>query len=97
MSSRPPRSTRTDTLFPYTTLFRSLVDEPSRGLEDLVGLGSLVATATIAHVQRGQGRRRRHERAPEPGGIARRRGGTPQRSGQGSSTTAGRKRPARSP
>src|SRR3546814_13456010 len=23
---RPPRSTRTDTLFPYTTLFRSLVD-----------------------------------------------------------------------
>src|SRR3546814_16789372 len=23
MSSRPPRSTRTDTLFPYTTLFRS--------------------------------------------------------------------------
>src|SRR3546814_2272948 len=26
MSRRPPRSTRTDTLFPYTTLFRSLVD-----------------------------------------------------------------------
>src|SRR3546814_13947539 len=24
MSRRPPRSTRTDTLFPYTTLFRSL-------------------------------------------------------------------------
>src|SRR3546814_13618315 len=24
MSPRPPRSTRTDTLFPYTTLFRSL-------------------------------------------------------------------------
>src|SRR3546814_3134263 len=24
---RPPRSTRTDTLFPYTTLFRSLADE----------------------------------------------------------------------
>src|SRR3546814_14181271 len=70
---------------------QALVDEPSRGLEDLVGLGSLVATATIAHVQRGQGRRRRHARAPEPGGIARRRGGTPQRSGQGSSTTAGRR------
>src|SRR3546814_10632689 len=27
MIRRPPRSTRTDTLFPYTTLFRSL-DEP---------------------------------------------------------------------
>src|SRR3546814_9820536 len=25
MRRRPPRSTRTDTLFPYTTLFRSLV------------------------------------------------------------------------
>src|SRR3546814_10000753 len=25
MSRRPPRSTRTDTLFPYTTLFRSTV------------------------------------------------------------------------
>src|SRR3546814_4727163 len=28
MIRRPPRSTRTDTLFPYTTLFRS-VDSPS--------------------------------------------------------------------
>src|SRR3546814_2882232 len=26
MIRRPPRSTRTDTLFPYTTLFRSLFD-----------------------------------------------------------------------
>src|SRR3546814_817133 len=26
MIRRPPRSTRTDTLFPYTTLFRSLID-----------------------------------------------------------------------
>src|SRR3546814_5868813 len=27
MIRRPPRSTRTDTLFPYTTLFRSPVDK----------------------------------------------------------------------
>src|SRR3546814_5990548 len=27
MILRPPRSTRTDTLFPYTTLFRSLIAE----------------------------------------------------------------------
>src|SRR3546814_2668626 len=27
MIRRPPRSTRTDTLFPYTTLFRSLLDD----------------------------------------------------------------------
>src|SRR3546814_9748512 len=26
MIRRPPRSTRTDTLFPYTTLFRSIID-----------------------------------------------------------------------
>src|SRR3546814_4332827 len=28
MTRRPPRSTRTDTLFPYTTLFRSLASVP---------------------------------------------------------------------
>src|SRR3546814_442468 len=31
MLRRPPRSTRTDTLFPYTTLFRSDFAEPSKG------------------------------------------------------------------
>src|SRR3546814_14498233 len=30
MIQRPPRSTRTDTLFPYTTLFRSDRDHPPR-------------------------------------------------------------------
>src|SRR3546814_2801969 len=34
MILRPPRSTRTDTLFPYTTLFRSL-----RAARDAVGTG----------------------------------------------------------
>src|SRR3546814_12620474 len=34
MIRRPPRSTRTDTLFPYTTLFRSL----GRGRPDVVEL-----------------------------------------------------------
>src|SRR3546814_8535788 len=28
MIRRPPRSTRTDTLFPYTTLFRSAIEPP---------------------------------------------------------------------
>src|SRR3546814_4638202 len=36
MIRRPPRSTRTDTLFPYTTLFRSRGD-------------SLIKQATLAH------------------------------------------------
>src|SRR3546814_17504968 len=30
MIRRPPRATRTDTLFPYTTLFRSLVHDMTR-------------------------------------------------------------------
>src|SRR3546814_7888205 len=34
MIRRPPRSTRTDTLFPYTTLFRSaaILEQPGQGL-----------------------------------------------------------------
>src|SRR3546814_14274739 len=32
---RPPRSTRTDTLFPYTTLFRSAVRGNCRGARNL--------------------------------------------------------------
>src|SRR3546814_10598157 len=35
MIRRPPRSTRTDTLVPYTTLFRSPATERSRWLEKL--------------------------------------------------------------
>src|SRR3546814_9554989 len=30
MIRRPPKSTRTDTLFPYTTLFRSALADPAR-------------------------------------------------------------------
>src|SRR3546814_17714778 len=38
MIRRPPRSTRTDTLFPYTTLFRSAVaiDDPCRTVQILI-------------------------------------------------------------
>src|SRR3546814_1064989 len=36
MIRRPPRSTRTDTLFPYTTLFRS-VDQHRGGQIGLIG------------------------------------------------------------
>src|SRR3546814_9752550 len=39
MIRRPPRSTRTDTLFPYTTLFRSLGE--GTGIGDLVILADL--------------------------------------------------------
>src|SRR3546814_5899604 len=40
MIRRPPRSTRTDTLFPYTTLFRSILGFPLGGLSDLFNAGS---------------------------------------------------------
>src|SRR3546814_2423158 len=42
MIRRPPRSTRTYTLFPYTTLFRSALDAPS-GTYDVVEDGVLTA------------------------------------------------------
>src|SRR3546814_18482244 len=41
MIRRPPRSTRTDTLFPYTTLFRSNLALP-------LSLGALIAVGTAA-------------------------------------------------
>src|SRR3546814_11049336 len=52
MIRRPPRSTRTDTLFPYTTLFRSEEDgdEQDRDRADLAldFLGQLAARHTGA-------------------------------------------------
>src|SRR3546814_16531617 len=37
MIRRPPRSTRTDTLFPYTTLFRSEAQQPVEAVKDECG------------------------------------------------------------
>src|SRR3546814_11965700 len=62
MIRRPPRSTRTDTLFPYTTLFRSLA----------IGLrGAAVGRPELFVDQRQEdrpaavGRRQRHPAQPE--------------------------------
>src|SRR3546814_14058388 len=46
MIRRPPRSTRPDTLLPYTTLFRSFLDGKGRGLT-LADLRGQVALANI--------------------------------------------------
>src|SRR3546814_6039902 len=43
MIHRPPRSTRTDTLFPYTTLFRSKLDEVKEALHE-VGVSGITVT-----------------------------------------------------
>src|SRR3546814_17406817 len=40
MLRRPTRSTRTDTLFPYTTLFRSIIGRGSIPSENTNGLGN---------------------------------------------------------
>src|SRR3546814_11590621 len=58
MIRRPPRSTRTDTLFPYTTLFRSAVEQTAAGMEihvrDTRALEPL--RSLIANEGRGRGR-----------------------------------------
>src|SRR3546814_2602224 len=46
MIRRPPRSTRTDTLFPYTTLFRSAYDVFNARL-DLKGIGGSSVDAGV--------------------------------------------------
>src|SRR3546814_7712866 len=46
MIRRPPRSTRTDTLFPYTTLFRSMAQPLTRG-NSTTGMRFLLSSAAM--------------------------------------------------
>src|SRR3546814_10262001 len=62
MIRRPPRATRTDTLFPYTTLFRSraqrargFADQRGIGFERLVRRKHVVVGVDDAQVGRGVG------------------------------------------
>src|SRR3546814_20771136 len=52
MIRRPPRSTRTDTLFPYTTLFRSFIFRPGEGWEYVLTLA--IAGFAIAVIGPGE-------------------------------------------
>src|SRR3546814_7578406 len=72
MIRRPPRSTRTDALFPYTTLFRShlarldLGDLPAdrdHGVAEAVDLALGLALGRLYH--QGVGHRERHGRRVE--------------------------------
>src|SRR3546814_1483038 len=54
MIRRPPRSTRTDTLFPYTTLFRSLADEFAEWLEHASNDGH--RQQALGHIMQAYGR-----------------------------------------
>src|SRR3546814_8733245 len=59
MVRRPPRSTRTDTLFPYTTLFRSdAVEVAEAAFEDCLEAARVAAAALRAGVELGQVRAR---------------------------------------
>src|SRR3546814_12464061 len=80
MIRRPPRSTRTDTLFPYTTLCRAEADAAAlEAAQDLVGgLGRAAAVAqhrhflTIARAAAdvaGDGALRRAREAPDGGPV----------------------------
>src|SRR3546814_4773058 len=63
MIRRPPRSTRTDTPFPYTTLFRSGRRPPS--VLQVAGLTGARVEQRPQAVRRGGGRGRRHPELPE--------------------------------
>src|SRR3546814_6186408 len=65
MIRRPPRSTRTDTLFPYTTLFRS---DPLQGVFQPVEQ-RFIAALQFKKIQRREGRdtRQQIERRPATG------------------------------
>src|SRR3546814_11672359 len=62
MIRRPPRSTRTDTLFPYTTLFRSLEAAAERGPRCRLGVG-----VDRVHFLPGRALMLRQHRALHPG------------------------------
>src|SRR3546814_13834291 len=53
MIRRPPRSTRTDTLFPYTTLFRSIAESGASpdGLVGADGLVEIKCPNTATHIE----------------------------------------------
>src|SRR3546814_7027224 len=61
MIRRPPRSTRTDTLFPYTTLFRSRLEAGAFPGEDARRIG---AEEGVTEEDNGDDHQRRAERAP---------------------------------
>src|SRR3546814_4225562 len=54
MIRRPPRLTRTDTLFPYTTVFRSLTGNDDDNLDSDQGYQGFVQFAIVAQRATGQ-------------------------------------------
>src|SRR3546814_9480839 len=72
MIRRPPRSTRTDTLFPYTTLFRSTRAD---GLGAPLGQGTRLCHHARAHMARRTVAQPRESAVPHPAAARHRMGG----------------------
>src|SRR3546814_5724074 len=64
MIRRPPRSTRTDTLFPYTTLFRSGADMLRRERE--FDKGIIISQQRRHRIAAADAERLQRRRCPEP-------------------------------
>src|SRR3546814_12903503 len=71
MIRRPPRSTRTDTLFPYTTLFRSARSAERLPVPSALPLCRLAAGHLVVAECLQFGGGRRHIAAGQPGQIGR--------------------------
>src|SRR3546814_14616757 len=63
MIRRPPRSTRTDTLFPYTTLFRS---DPSDRKTLNISMGASVAAEFLGRTPEALSKAEARKRLPAP-------------------------------
>src|SRR3546814_16139664 len=76
MIRRPPRSTRTDTLFPYTTLFRSASGDPVRNPKRVImlrsqALGRICSSNPQECISRSADQRRKtEENRDAPGRIS---------------------------
>src|SRR3546814_12962719 len=84
MIRRPPKFTRTDTLFPYTTLFRSRGCRAARGWRAADALH-----ARAGRAGRGRGRRRPPTAPPPPGRVRPQRRPLPREGGLAGSLPAG--------
>src|SRR3546814_9010843 len=65
MIRRPPRSTRTDTLFPYTTLFRSRLQQRDARLHGVQERRGRRSAAAVMRHQQHLGRQRDAARSEE--------------------------------
>src|SRR3546814_19897192 len=69
MSRRPPRLTRTDTLCPYTTLFRSQFAGPRYSVVNAAAVGLVLEAAVDPQVLRRRRTRHGLDRTHDHGGI----------------------------